>query len=824
MGHVSSAYIDDSYLQGDSYRECYNNVVDTVRLFSSLGFCVHPDKSVFTPTQQLVFLGFILNSNTMTVVPTDEKKEKIVSVCSAVLAKTESIVTLVSNFPGAEFGPLHYRELEQEKYFALVLSKGNYAGPMSLSTRAVSEIRWWLYNVQNLKRDIVRDNPDIVIKSDASNLGWGAIYGEQKAGGRWMSSEATLHINVLELKAAFFALKCFCSNLDTQHVRIFIDNTTAVSYINNMGGSKSVFLNSLAIKVWDWCIARNLWVSAVHIAGKLNIEADEKSRKFNDKHEWRINEQCFNEIIELFPTVNIDMFASRLNNMLDPNPEMPIQDNTRQSSWNTDCSIMANSDMVPNTTTAVISTTVDLRSENGPTATPVTQRTTSTVSETMPDGMSLIREHYGNLGIPANVTEVLLASWRPSTQKQYNTYLRRWMAFCNHSPTVNDTLKSLMKLYQEGVSYSTLNTARSALSTVVNIKDFGNNPIVTRFMKGIFELRKPTPKYTEIWDVSIVLRYLSGLYLYESLTLKNLTLKLLMLLLLVSSQRGQTIHLLHINNLVPSEDKYVFHVLDHTKTSKPGKPYDILQICAYEIYPNNCPLACLKEYINRTKQLRGSETKLFISYVKPFKPVSRDTISRWTKTVLDKSGVDTNVYKAHSTRAASTSKASRGNVPIDQIMANAGWKSAETFYKFYDKPVESSTSITDVHVRLWICAGQMTCVCGAAIREGKDVIVISMCNKMKDSVPTILRTLKRSPGSLSKGIQITKKISGSSLEQEQAGVLKKGRAFLRFSLNKNFKNKLNKEDPAIVASKVKQNRMKDVMTTQTFSQESTLLR
>lgn len=324
MGHVSSAYIDDSYLQGDTYNECYNNVVDTVKMLSSLGFCVHPVKSVFIPTQQLVFLGFILDSVAMTVTPTDEKKERIVSACSLMLANTnptirdlaELIGTLVSNFPGAEFGPLHYRDLERDKYQALILARGNYENHIKLSIRAISEIKWWLRNAQYLKRDIVRNNPDVELKSDASNLGWGAVFGEKRVGGRWLSSEAKLHINVLELKAAFFALKCFCTDMKNQHVRISIDNTTAVSYINNMGGSKSPLLNALAIKVWDWCIARNLWVSAVHIAGKLNVEADEKSRKFNDRHEWQINEQCFNEIIESYPSLNIDMFASRLNNML----------------------------------------------------------------------------------------------------------------------------------------------------------------------------------------------------------------------------------------------------------------------------------------------------------------------------------------------------------------------------------------------------------------------------------------------------------------------------------------------------------------------------
>jgi len=60
------------------------------------------------------------------------------------------------------------------------------------------------------------------------------------------------------------------------HVQIQIDNTTAAAYINNMGGSKSVELNQLAFSVWEWCITRNVWLSAVHIAGILNTGADGK--------------------------------------------------------------------------------------------------------------------------------------------------------------------------------------------------------------------------------------------------------------------------------------------------------------------------------------------------------------------------------------------------------------------------------------------------------------------------------------------------------------------------------------------------------------------
>jgi len=43
-------------------------------------------------------------------------------------------------------------------------------------------------------------------------------------------------INYLELLSAFFALKCFAENLRDCDVLLRIDNTTAIAYINKMGG------------------------------------------------------------------------------------------------------------------------------------------------------------------------------------------------------------------------------------------------------------------------------------------------------------------------------------------------------------------------------------------------------------------------------------------------------------------------------------------------------------------------------------------------------------------------------------------------------------
>ena len=49
----------------------------------------------------------------------------------------------------------------------------------------------------------------------------------------------------------------------------------------------------MAAETWNWCIARDIWLSAFHIAGKFNTEADEKSRRFPNKHEWILSKQCF---------------------------------------------------------------------------------------------------------------------------------------------------------------------------------------------------------------------------------------------------------------------------------------------------------------------------------------------------------------------------------------------------------------------------------------------------------------------------------------------------------------------------------------------------
>ncbi len=111
-------------------------------------------------------------------------------------------------------------------------------------------------------------------------------------------------------------LRAYCADKSDIHVKLNIDNTTAIAYINKMGGTKASKCNELAKEIWEWCIERNIWITACHLAGVLNVVADRKSRHFNDETEWMLSKRAFGQICDQFGTPNIDIFASRLNTQL----------------------------------------------------------------------------------------------------------------------------------------------------------------------------------------------------------------------------------------------------------------------------------------------------------------------------------------------------------------------------------------------------------------------------------------------------------------------------------------------------------------------------
>jgi len=306
-----------------------------------------------------------------------------------------------------------------------------------------------------------------------------------------------------------------------------------------------------------------------------------------------------------------------------------------------------------------------------------------------------------NLSDP--VLSLLFNSCAGSTWKQYESVLKKWSSFCVQykynelTPTLSAVLSFLTKLFDSGLSYTSVNTARSALSTLFAPLDgikIGEHPLVIRLLKGVARSRPPKPRYDTIWDANCVLNVFLGWAENELLSLKDLTIKLLGLMALISAQRVQTFAVIQINEIHFSNIVEIF-VPSVLKTYNPNK----LRPClVFPPYPNEsklCIVKVLTEYLSRTLPYRRSNT-LFISYCAPHGEVGTQTLSRWLRELLKLANIDVSKFKGHSFRHAATSKAAKLGVGIDSIFSCAGWTSgSSTFAKFYNKKIDKRCAFSN---------------------------------------------------------------------------------------------------------------------------------
>lgn len=294
-----------------------------------------------------------------------------------------------------------------------------------------------------------------------------------------------------------------------------------------------------------------------------------------------------------------------------------------------------------------------------------------------------------------------MASLADKSHKQYDVYLKKWYTFCVESncelynASIPQILYFLNKLYEEGARYGTLNTCRSALALILGNKILEDDRI-KKFYKGIFRLRPPLPRYSVTWDPSIVVNYLSQLYPNETLSLKQISKKLITLLALITAHRVQTLSKINIKNIEKFSSKIKIKIPDFLKTTRIGCLHPTLVLPFFEEKPQICPGKVLTAYLDKTVPLRGKIDRLFISFRKPYKAVGPQTLSRWIKDTLRESGIDVSVFSAHSTRHAATSAAHRLGVSVEIIRRTAGWSgSSNTFYRFYNRTVNNDVSDQD---------------------------------------------------------------------------------------------------------------------------------
>ena len=321
-GGIGFSYIDDCLVIAKTPEECNYHMSFLANELTNAGFYINYEKSDLVPNTRMKFLGYVIDSQKMVVVPTEEKKTKNLDMISSILGKPKRIKirkaaavigSLNDLCKGVEYGPTYIRRMEMNKSAALLKACGNFDGHMYFNAGGIDDLKWWRKNIPNGLRRIQSKTLHYEVFTDASLLGWGFVCSRGKTGRKWNSDEFVENINFLELKAILLGLQLFFDDVQDVSFSIKTDNTTAVAYVNCHGGTKSQICNDIGRQIWEWLQERNSWAFASHIPGVLNTDADYCSRHFTEDTEWELNDKIFSKIVRKWGQPSIDLFASRIN-------------------------------------------------------------------------------------------------------------------------------------------------------------------------------------------------------------------------------------------------------------------------------------------------------------------------------------------------------------------------------------------------------------------------------------------------------------------------------------------------------------------------------
>ena len=203
-----TSYIDDNFLIEQEFNRCLQNIIETAQMSIKAGFVINWEKSVLIPTQQLTYLGFILDTVEKKIRLTQEQISELKTLISGVikldsislLGLSQFVGKLVATFPGVKFGKLYYRQLDIEKNAGLKLHKGNFHKSIVLSTIAHSDLKWWLQNLDNAYEKASSSPPSITVTCDACTNG-------VEGGGGGLTGQEQKKGNLLKMKWISISIK-----------------------------------------------------------------------------------------------------------------------------------------------------------------------------------------------------------------------------------------------------------------------------------------------------------------------------------------------------------------------------------------------------------------------------------------------------------------------------------------------------------------------------------------------------------------------------------------------------------------------------------------
>ena len=201
-------------------------------------------------------------------------------------------------------------------------------------------------------------------------------------------------------------------------------------------------------------------------------------------------------------------------------------------------------------------------------------------SDSSASRVAYLRQRFQAEDLSEGASNLLLASWRTKSSKSYDSMFQRWISWCQERGTdpvsgpVSEVANFLADLYEKGYQQRSINAYRSAIASAHDRVDgvsVGQHPTISRLMAGVANARPPQPRYTSTWDVNKVLECIEKKGDNMKLSLKDLTLKMAMLLALTRPSRSADLHGLDVRLMRSNPEGLIFAAKRPAKQTKSGK-------------------------------------------------------------------------------------------------------------------------------------------------------------------------------------------------------------------------------------------------------------
>ena len=275
-------------------------------LCADLGIQINSAKSSLQPAQSLDYLGMTLQSTPLRASPTQARIHKVLCLVDEFSSSPEQTLSLALP-PWGDVILVHPHSRLRMR--SLQLPSSRVSDDVSLLGRLLPEG----------SSVVVRSVPsrlDLVLYSDASDTGWGALLGSDHLSGWWSCDVSLYSINHRELLVIFLAIRGFLPLLRGQTVSLFTDNMSALSYLRKEGGTRSSTLNEVAQATLRLCESSDLRLLPQFVPGRLYVLVDSLSCRGQVLgSEWTLHQEVCRDLFCLWP-VTVDLFATSLNHRL----------------------------------------------------------------------------------------------------------------------------------------------------------------------------------------------------------------------------------------------------------------------------------------------------------------------------------------------------------------------------------------------------------------------------------------------------------------------------------------------------------------------------